>query len=101
MNDILCVCETWFSVDQVSDAELSLENKYHVFRRDRPTERKGGILIFVKKMLTAAQLKAGVSSELMCVDVIGNPLLRLICVNILLVYWICVSPKWGHEDFGS
>ena len=75
--DILCFAETWLT-QSVTDAELSSNGKFNVFRRDRAT-RGGGVLTLTRKHLQCTQSNVAMRSEMMCVDVLcGRSVFRLV-----------------------
>ena len=54
--DIVGVTESW-TCDSIVDAELELEG-YNVFRKDRPTDnRGGGVLLYVRRSLAAYEVQ--------------------------------------------
>lgn len=68
--DIVFVVETWLNCS-VSDAELSAEGQYQVFRRDRGS-RGGGVLILVKKGILCREVSVSSDCEAVCVDILAD-----------------------------
>ena len=62
---MVCIVESWLD-GGVSDAELSENGRYAVFRRDRG-ERGGGVFVLVNKKPRSTQPALVFSSELVCV----------------------------------
>lgn len=76
--DVVMVCETWLNA-AVSDAELSLSDRYYVFRRDRGS-RGGGVLILVKKTLKCCNVNISSDAEVVAVDVFfRHNAIRFVC----------------------
>lgn len=81
-TDICFVTETWLSSVNVSDAELSSDNSFNVYRCDRGT-RGGGVLILVKSTISsiAVNVEKDDDIELTVVELIVNYVkIRCICV---------------------
>lgn len=67
--DIVCVVESWLH-QGISDAELSDNGLYSVFRRDRGL-KGGGVLILARNVLNCAQIEVTCQDvEMLCMDVI-------------------------------
>lgn len=82
-NDIsvIFLTETWFT-ESVKDAELSLNNKFHPIRLDRPT-RGGGVCILIKRNINIVPVPSCGSGEYVAVDLIGSSArVRLACFYI-------------------
>ena len=79
--DILFLVESWFD-SKVTDAELSFNGTYQVFRYDRP-KRGGGVCILVLNSINASRVDLRSSCEYVAID-ITSPLetLRLICFYV-------------------
>ena len=79
--DIALICETWLSDNTTSDAELSGNGRFQVFRRDRDT-RGGGVLILVKSGLTCSSISTyhHAYPELVGVELlVGGSRVRCLC----------------------
>lgn len=73
------VTETWLSADAVSNAELSHNGDFQVFRHDR-NRHGGGVLILVTKYLSAVNVPLlNISSEIVACDImLAEAKIRLI-----------------------
>lgn len=79
------ITDTWLASDTITDAELSHDGRFQLFRRDR-SSRGGGVLILVKSSIACAPLDVKLSSdiELAAVDLLWeNHRNRCICVYFL------------------
>lgn len=81
---MICVVETWLT-PSISDAELSSNGTYSVFRLDREggESRGGGVLMLVKKGIPCVQVEIpsdGYPTEMLCVDIICDKKVRLVTV---------------------
>ncbi|KAF4524974.1 hypothetical protein B566_EDAN008036 [Ephemera danica] len=52
--DIICICETWLSSD-IADSEI-LPDKYTIYRKDRPNNRHGGVILAVNSELNSTRV---------------------------------------------
>jgi hypothetical protein len=81
---IILISETWAS-STLSDAELSLDNRYNVHRCDRRGKRGGGVCILSDRNLSVSPvLSNGGDAELVAIDVHLSPLkiVRLCCAYL-------------------
>lgn len=79
--DIIFISETWLT-DIVKDRELSLNDRYSVFRKDRES-RGGGVIILVKKSLSCSVVDCLSAVEAVSVDVLlGYNTIRFVCCYI-------------------
>lgn len=80
--DIACITETWASSNNISNAELSMDGKYSVFRQDRVERPGGGVCILCTSRLKCSAV-AGIDStcEVVAVDIFCDKdrTFRLIC----------------------
>ena len=53
--DLIFVTETWFD-SNFTDALIDCNNEYHIFRKDRPVGRGGGVAIFVRKTISCHEI---------------------------------------------
>jgi ribonuclease P/MRP protein subunit RPP40 len=85
--DIVCVTESWLSLENFSDALLSQKGKFSVFRHDR-TSRGGGVCVLTNSLFTNVSPidlpnLSTFSNHFECVAVdiiIENVSFRLICI---------------------
>ena len=70
--DILCMVESW-PTPAVTDAGISGNGDYYVFRKDRG-QRGSGVLVMVSSRLRCSQSLGStlIVSELVCVDIYGE-----------------------------
>jgi exonuclease III len=80
--DVAFLTETWLSSNDVSDAELSRNGEFHVFRLDRKS-RGGGVLVLVKSSIacSSVSIEKDDDTELVALDLVGGDQpIRCICV---------------------
>lgn len=82
--DIAMITETWLS-DSISSAELSLNGKFEVFRKDR-NGIGGGVLILIRATIPCSAVDILDSSvEITAADIcFGNCKLRFMYVPVFL-----------------
>lgn len=78
--DVLCITESW-AHEGISSAELSLNQRYNVFRRDRVGQLGGGVCILTRKHILCCEPEIHLSgSEMVAVDlVLPSSRCRMIC----------------------
>ena len=75
---LVFMVETWFTTS-VTDAELSFNGKFNVFRRDRQS-RGGGVCLLARRSLTVVDRTTTNSCESVAIDVMsGSDRIRLTC----------------------
>lgn len=79
--DCILVTETWLSESKITNAMLSGDGKYQVFRRDRPDRNGGGILMLIRSCYSVNQIEITDNIELICVDLhLNEQKFRIICI---------------------
>ena len=83
--DIIALCETWGKSYNLSDASLSLQDQFQVFRQDRPgDQRGGGVAILTRKHLRVVQNSFHLSADNPCdviqVHFLGKSPCRLVSI---------------------
>ena len=66
-TDIVMIAETWL-YPQISDNELTLNDRHRVLRRDRGS-KAGGVCTLVKKSLTFCEVDIEVEIEAVALDI--------------------------------
>lgn len=70
--------ETWFS-SAITDAEISLNSQFRVFRRDR-SSRGGGVCVLVRNIFSAVELSVPPSLETVALEVSSHTdKIRIVC----------------------
>jgi hypothetical protein len=55
VTEYISIVETWLRLD-VTDAMLDAENRYNIYRYDRPSDMWGGYLFFVSEDVLSYRL---------------------------------------------
>ena len=76
--DIIMVTESWLA-SSTTNGLLDPDNRFFIFRYDRPLRKGGGVCIFVKRTLEVINIEivkndnnAHIETEIVCVDIIIN-----------------------------
>jgi Reverse transcriptase (RNA-dependent DNA polymerase)/Endonuclease-reverse transcriptase len=94
---IVCITETWLDIS-MPDGLLDPENRYRIFRKDRPFDRRGGgVCIFVVGSLNSYNCNCDVDSTDNNIEIVAASIvIGSATINIVCVY---IAPNSGKQVF--